>query len=157
MSCCSFGLCGARRGNRQVRKLSLCIFHHFSSESKILYFKSSLFKILCVFYSSLLRIPLTKHKSMREALREKGIEVPYQDPASKYQNNEFSTSANMYINNYADVRNPVHVFTHYTKHFDESMGLWLCTFFKMFLFFCPDHLLWTHHHRNTSPVLPGAV
>lgn len=54
--------------------------------------------------SSLLRIPLHKHKSMREALREKGIELPYQDPALKYQPNEFAGSANMYINNYADVR-----------------------------------------------------
>ncbi|KAF0041214.1 hypothetical protein F2P81_007112 [Scophthalmus maximus] len=52
--------------------------------------------------SSLLRIPLHKHKSMREALREKGIELPYQDPALKYQPNEFAGSANMYINNYAD-------------------------------------------------------
>lgn len=43
---------------------------------------------------------------MREALREKGIELPYQDPALKYQPYEFAGSANMYINNYADVRNP---------------------------------------------------
>lgn len=60
-----------------------------------------------VFASSLLRIPLTKHKSMREALGEKGIELPYQDPALKYQTYEFAGSANMYINNYADVRNPM--------------------------------------------------
>lgn len=53
-----------------------------------------------------LRIPLHKNKSMREALREKGIELPYQDPALKYQPDEFYGSANMYINNYADVRNP---------------------------------------------------
>ncbi|XP_010755393.1 gastricsin [Larimichthys crocea] len=58
--------------------------------------------VFVVLAEGIVRIPLTKHKSMREALREKGIEVPYQDPASKYQNNEFSTSANMYINNYAD-------------------------------------------------------
>lgn len=58
-----------------------------------------------VFASSFLRIPLHKHKSMREALREKGIELPYQDPALKYQTDEFAGSANMYINNYADVRN----------------------------------------------------
>lgn len=52
------------------------------------------------------RVPLHKHKSMREALREKGIELPYQDPALKYQPYELAGSANMYINNYADVRNP---------------------------------------------------
>ena len=57
-----------------------------------------------------------RHKSMREALREKGIELPYQDPALKYRP-EFATSAYMYINNYADVRNR---FYHklYTQHFD---------------------------------------
>lgn len=52
----------------------------------------------------LLRIPLHKHKSIRESLREKGIEIPYQDPAQKYQSNEFAATG-MYINNYADVRN----------------------------------------------------
>ncbi|KAM7414417.1 hypothetical protein PAMA_019301 [Pampus argenteus] len=49
-----------------------------------------------------LKAPLIKHKSMREALREEGIELPYQDPALKYQSDEFIGSANMYINNYAD-------------------------------------------------------
>lgn len=44
---------------------------------------------------------------MRETLRERGIELPYQDPALKYQTTEL-TSANMYINNYADVREPFH-------------------------------------------------
>ncbi|KAG8012585.1 Gastricsin [Nibea albiflora] len=58
--------------------------------------------VFVVLAEGIVRIPLTKYKSMRQALREKGIELPYQDPASKYQNNEFSTSANMYINNYAD-------------------------------------------------------
>lgn len=57
---------------------------------------------------SFLRIPLTKQKSMREALRERGIELPYQDPALKYRTTEL-TSANMYINNYADVREPSHI------------------------------------------------
>ena len=54
----------------------------------------------------LFRVPLTKHKSMREALREKGIEIPYQDPALKYMANEYAGSASMYINNYADVGTP---------------------------------------------------
>ncbi|XP_047451648.1 gastricsin-like [Mugil cephalus] len=48
-----------------------------------------------------IKIPLQKSKSIREALREKGIEIPYQDPAQKYQNNEFA-AVGMYINNYAD-------------------------------------------------------
>ncbi|KAK5878539.1 hypothetical protein CesoFtcFv8_023938 [Champsocephalus esox] len=59
--------------------------------------------LVCVaLVEGLVRIPLNKHKSMREALREKGIELPYHDPALKYQPDEFSTSAYMYINNYAD-------------------------------------------------------
>ncbi|XP_040894732.1 gastricsin-like [Toxotes jaculatrix] len=58
--------------------------------------------LVCVVLAEgMVKIPLRKHKSMREALREKGIEVPYQDPALKYQGNEYG-SANMYINNYAD-------------------------------------------------------
>ncbi|KAK5867539.1 hypothetical protein PBY51_012015 [Eleginops maclovinus] len=55
-----------------------------------------------VLAEGIVRVPMHKHKSMREALREKGIELHYQDPALKYQPDEFSTSANMYINNYAD-------------------------------------------------------
>ncbi|GLD60307.1 gastricsin [Lates japonicus] len=59
--------------------------------------------LVCVVLAEgIVKIPLHKHKSMREALREKGIELPYQDPALKYQPNEFASSANMYINNYAD-------------------------------------------------------
>ncbi|XP_070763026.1 gastricsin-like [Enoplosus armatus] len=58
--------------------------------------------LVCVVLAEgIVKIPLRKHKSMREALREKGIELPYQDPALKYQPYEFS-SVNMYINNYAD-------------------------------------------------------
>ncbi|XP_045892742.1 gastricsin-like [Micropterus dolomieu] len=58
--------------------------------------------LVCVVLAEgIVKIPLRKHKSMREALRDKGIELPYQDPALKYQNYEFAT-ANMYINNYAD-------------------------------------------------------
>ncbi|XP_054475783.1 gastricsin-like [Anoplopoma fimbria] len=58
--------------------------------------------LVCVVLAEgIVKIPLQKHKSMREALREKGIELPYQDPALKYQADEF-TSADMYINNYAD-------------------------------------------------------
>ncbi|XP_071357450.1 gastricsin-like [Trachinotus anak] len=59
--------------------------------------------LVCVVLAEgLVKIPLHKHKSMREALREKGIELPYQDPALKYQPNEFAGSSSMYINNYAD-------------------------------------------------------
>ncbi|XP_056272429.1 gastricsin-like [Pseudoliparis swirei] len=59
--------------------------------------------LVCVVLAEgIVKIPLQKHKSMREALREKGIELPYQDPALKYQDDEFAGSANMYINNYAD-------------------------------------------------------
>ncbi|XP_070828509.1 gastricsin-like [Chaetodon trifascialis] len=59
--------------------------------------------LVCVVLAEgIVRVPLRKHKSMREALREKGIHLPYQDPALKYQNNELAGSANMYINNYAD-------------------------------------------------------
>ncbi|KAM6926107.1 LOW QUALITY PROTEIN: gastricsin-like [Lycodopsis pacificus] len=63
--------------------------------------------LVCVVLAEgIVKIPLQKHKSMREALREKGIELPYQDPALKYQADEFAGSANMYVNDYADVRNP---------------------------------------------------
>ncbi|XP_028263484.1 gastricsin-like [Parambassis ranga] len=57
--------------------------------------------LVCVVLAEGVKIPLRKHKSMREALRERGIRLPYQDPALKYQANEFA-SADMYINNYAD-------------------------------------------------------
>ncbi|KAM6960840.1 gastricsin-like [Aplochiton taeniatus] len=58
-----------------------------------------------VLAEGLVRVPLVKHKSIRQALLEKGVRLPYQDPALKYQPQptEFSgTSATMYINNYAD-------------------------------------------------------
>ncbi|XP_029378590.1 gastricsin [Echeneis naucrates] len=59
--------------------------------------------LVCVVLTEgLVKVPLLKQKSMRQALREKGIELPYQDPALKYQPTEFASSANMYINNYAD-------------------------------------------------------
>lgn len=58
--------------------------------------------LVCVVLAEgIVKIPLQKHKSMREALREKGVELLYQDPALKYQANEYG-SAYMYINNYAD-------------------------------------------------------
>ncbi|XP_067437547.1 gastricsin-like [Thunnus thynnus] len=57
--------------------------------------------LICVVLAEGVKVPLMRHKSMREALREKGIELPYQDPALKYRP-EFATSAYMYINNYAD-------------------------------------------------------
>ncbi|XP_077954087.1 gastricsin-like [Gasterosteus aculeatus] len=38
--------------------------------------------LVCVVLAEgIVKIPLQKHKSMREALRDKGIELPYQDPA----------------------------------------------------------------------------
>ncbi|XP_062276510.1 gastricsin-like [Scomber scombrus] len=58
--------------------------------------------VCAVLAEGLVRVPLIKHKSMREALREKGIELPYQDPALKYQPAELASSSYMYINNYAD-------------------------------------------------------
>ncbi|XP_070686834.1 gastricsin-like [Pempheris klunzingeri] len=58
--------------------------------------------VCAVLAEGIVKVPLRKHKSMREALREKGVELPYQDPGLKYLTNEFATSANMYINNYAD-------------------------------------------------------
>ncbi|XP_026166324.1 gastricsin [Mastacembelus armatus] len=59
--------------------------------------------LVCVVLAEgLVKIPLKKQKSIRQSLREKGIELPYQDPALKYQPFEFDGSANMYINNYAD-------------------------------------------------------
>ncbi|KAM3869839.1 gastricsin-like [Diretmus argenteus] len=60
--------------------------------------------LVCVVLAEgLVRVPLVKHKSMREALREKGIHLPYQDPALKYQPEEYAGgSTSMYINNYAD-------------------------------------------------------
>ncbi|XP_038825418.1 gastricsin-like [Salvelinus namaycush] len=48
------------------------------------------------------RIPLVKHKSIRERMMEKGEHLPYQDPALKYFPDEFAGSTTMYINNYAD-------------------------------------------------------
>lgn len=46
VSRCSFGLCGVRRGNRQVTKMSLCASQFFLSESKtvLLNFTSTLSK-----------------------------------------------------------------------------------------------------------------
>ncbi|XP_040018008.2 gastricsin [Gasterosteus aculeatus] len=59
--------------------------------------------LVCVVLAEgIVKIPLQKFKSMREALRDKGIVLPYQDPALKYQADEFAGSASMYINNYAD-------------------------------------------------------
>ncbi|XP_067447212.1 gastricsin-like [Thunnus thynnus] len=57
--------------------------------------------LVCVVLAEGINVPLTRHKSLRESLREKGIELPYQDPAIKYRP-EFATAAYMYINNYAD-------------------------------------------------------
>ncbi|XP_075998535.1 gastricsin-like [Genypterus blacodes] len=58
--------------------------------------------VCAVLTEGFVRVPLLKHKSIREALREKGIELPYQDPALKYQTDQFAGSTSMYINNYAD-------------------------------------------------------
>lgn len=101
MSSRCVGLCGVLGRNHQVRKISLCISQFFLSEQNFTSVLSRAWEVKVAL--SLLRIPLTKHKSMREALREKGIELPYQDPALKYQTYELAGSANMYINNYIDV------------------------------------------------------
>uniref|UniRef100_A0A6Q2Z5S8 Peptidase A1 domain-containing protein n=1 Tax=Esox lucius TaxID=8010 RepID=A0A6Q2Z5S8_ESOLU len=53
-----------------------------------------------VFAEGLVRVPLVRQKSIREKMLEKGESLPYQDPALKYQPNEFAT---MYINNYDDM------------------------------------------------------
>ncbi|XP_036375709.1 gastricsin-like [Megalops cyprinoides] len=48
------------------------------------------------------RVPLTRFKSIREQLREKGIHLPYTDPALKYQPyRDYATGVEP-INNYAD-------------------------------------------------------
>ncbi|KAJ8388617.1 hypothetical protein AAFF_G00131820 [Aldrovandia affinis] len=49
------------------------------------------------------RVPLMRFKSIREQLREKGIHLPYSDPALKYQPyHTFATSGQEPITNYAD-------------------------------------------------------
>ncbi|KAM6972641.1 gastricsin-like [Aplochiton taeniatus] len=60
--------------------------------------------ISAVLVEGIYRVPLHKHKSMRQKLLEKGERLPYIDPALKYQPQptEFSGSSSMYINNYAD-------------------------------------------------------
>ncbi|KAJ8373947.1 hypothetical protein SKAU_G00045270 [Synaphobranchus kaupii] len=51
------------------------------------------------------RVPLKRFKSIRAELREKGIHLPYSDPALKYlpyHTSTFASSGNEVINNYAD-------------------------------------------------------
>lgn len=79
-----------------------------NDNSLLLYLPICIFRVrlhiwvyLCSCYP---RIPLVKHKSIRERMMEKGERLPYQDPALKYFPSEFAGSATMYINNYADVR-----------------------------------------------------
>ncbi|KAJ8373946.1 hypothetical protein SKAU_G00045260 [Synaphobranchus kaupii] len=51
------------------------------------------------------RVPLKRFKSMREELREKGIHLPYSDPALKYlpyHTSTFASSGNENVINYAD-------------------------------------------------------
>uniref|UniRef100_A0A3B5A4S6 Progastricsin n=1 Tax=Stegastes partitus TaxID=144197 RepID=A0A3B5A4S6_9TELE len=57
--------------------------------------------LICMALAEGVRVPLHKHKSMRQALRDKGIVLPRQDPGLKYHPDEL-ISASMYINNYAD-------------------------------------------------------
>ncbi|XP_046719797.1 gastricsin-like [Silurus meridionalis] len=50
-----------------------------------------------------IKVPLIKGKSIRERLREKGINLPYTDPALKYQSPEvLATSTITPMTNYAD-------------------------------------------------------
>lgn len=138
VSHCGFGLCGAHWGSHQVRKQTL----YFSKlhETTHLWAKSGLWfqdplkwKCLCL-CCRFLRIPLIKHKSMREALREKGTELPYQDPALKYQPDEFAGSANMYINNYADVRNRYFLKQYTQRFFYQCISWMMGLYFLHFLF-----------------------
>ncbi|KAJ8373945.1 hypothetical protein SKAU_G00045250 [Synaphobranchus kaupii] len=51
------------------------------------------------------RVPLKRFKSMREELRERGIHLPYSDPALKYlpyHTSTFASSGSELMNNYAD-------------------------------------------------------
>ncbi|XP_023147971.2 gastricsin-like [Amphiprion ocellaris] len=58
--------------------------------------------LVCVTLAEgIIKVPLHRHKSMRQALRDKGIVLPRQDPGLKYRPRELA-SADMYINNYAD-------------------------------------------------------
>ncbi|XP_039987927.1 gastricsin-like [Xiphias gladius] len=59
--------------------------------------------LVCVVLTEgLVKVPLQKHMSVRQALKNRGIRIPYEDPLLKYKHTEFAGSANMYINNYAD-------------------------------------------------------
>ncbi|XP_031420519.1 gastricsin-like [Clupea harengus] len=59
---------------------------------------------LAVMSEALHRVPLVKVKSMRQKLMEKGVKVPYTDPALKYQSPEIlATSTIDPMSNYMDV------------------------------------------------------
>ncbi|XP_072550938.1 gastricsin-like [Salminus brasiliensis] len=60
--------------------------------------------VACLVLSeAIIRVPLMKMKSIREALREKGIHLPYSDPALKYQPPEvLATTTIEPLTNYAD-------------------------------------------------------
>ncbi|XP_036440886.1 LOW QUALITY PROTEIN: gastricsin-like [Colossoma macropomum] len=66
--------------------------------------KSLIVLVACLVLSeAIIRVPLKKCKSIRETLREKGIHLPYSDPALKYQRPEvLATSTIEPMTNYAD-------------------------------------------------------
>ncbi|KAL6478870.1 hypothetical protein MHYP_G00123030 [Metynnis hypsauchen] len=66
--------------------------------------KSLIVLVACLVLSeAIIRVPLKKFKSIRETLREKGIHLPYSDPALKYQRPEvLATSTIEPMTNYAD-------------------------------------------------------
>ncbi|KAL7878565.1 hypothetical protein AOLI_G00095390 [Acnodon oligacanthus] len=66
--------------------------------------KSLIILVVCLALSeAIIRVPLKRFKSIRETLREKGIHLPYSDPALKYQRPEvLATSTIEPMTNYAD-------------------------------------------------------
>ncbi|XP_066499999.1 gastricsin-like [Hoplias malabaricus] len=65
--------------------------------------KSLVVLVACLVLSeALIRVPLTKSKSIRQILREKGIHLPYTDPALKYHPEILAASTIEPMSNYAD-------------------------------------------------------
>ncbi|XP_066541269.1 gastricsin-like [Hoplias malabaricus] len=65
--------------------------------------KSLIVLVACLVLSeALIRVPLRKSKSIREIMSEKGIHLPYTDPALKYHPEILATSTIEPMSNYAD-------------------------------------------------------
>ncbi|KAL0970627.1 hypothetical protein UPYG_G00244680 [Umbra pygmaea] len=58
--------------------------------------------LVCAVFAEGIRIPLVKHKSIRQKMLENGVHLPYHDPALKYFPKKHAGSTNIHINNYAD-------------------------------------------------------